>query len=83
MRMVENEAMPDCQCPWEVSEKSLFLRLHTVLAQNDSFSDGRGFAPAGATKGFSDRPLETFGAVPLHLCFFVQHGITFPAELRL
>ena len=25
------------------------------------FLQGEGFAPAGATKGLSDRPLETFG----------------------
>ena len=29
------------------------------------FLQGEGFAPAGATKGLSDRPLETFGA---HAC---------------
>ena len=32
----------------------------TVLASNDCFGKGRGFAPAGATKGLSGRPLETF-----------------------
>ena len=39
---------------------------------------GRGFAPAGATKGLSDRPLETFGAVtPMFLelfCYFGKRG---------
>ena len=42
---------------------------HTVLASYDYFAESRGFAPAGATKGLSDRPLETFGAVPLLLRF--------------
>ena len=27
------------------------------------FADAKGFAPAGATKGLSDRPLETFGSI--------------------
>ena len=36
---------------------------------NDCFAEGRGFAPAGATKGLSGRPLETFGAVLLMLYF--------------
>ena len=39
------------------------------LLQTIGFAIGRGFAPAGATKGLSDRPLETFGAVLLMLCF--------------
>ena len=41
---------------------------HTVLVSNDCFQ-GRGFASAGATKGLSGRPLETFGAVLLMLYF--------------
>ena len=36
---------------------------------NDCYTEGRGFAPAGATKGLSDRPLETFGPVLLMLYF--------------
>ena len=34
----------------------LFASFVCILA------DTKGFAPAGATKGLSDRPLETFGA---------------------
>ena len=37
--------------------------------KNNCFAEGKGFAPAGAAKGLSDRPLETFGAVLLLLCF--------------
>jgi len=33
------------------------------------FSVGGGSAPAGATKGLSDRPLETFGALLCCLIF--------------
>ena len=72
----------------------------TVLASNDCFTKGRGFAPAGASaasivaaKGRSfrltrsafslsplarRRPLETFGAVFLLLCFnAAQHNTVF------
>ena len=51
---------------------------HTVLAKNDCFAKGRGFAPAGATKGLSDRPLETFGAILLLLSFSAAQYYTIP-----
>ena len=35
------------------------------------------FAPAGATKGLSDRPLETFG---MHLYDYKEEGVTFMAH---
>ena len=44
-----------------------FKRVDKVFCRIDFASyvgilaDAKGFAPAGATKGLSDRPLETFG----------------------
>ena len=54
------------------------LLVYSVLTDNNCFAEGRGFAPAGATKGLSDRPLETFGAVPFLLCFYCSAVLAIP-----
>ena len=48
--------------PWGGVDKACSL---IIFASYTLYSGKyRGFAPAGATKGLSDRPLETFG--PIH-----------------
>ena len=36
----------------------------------------KGFASAEATKGLSDRPLETFGALPCYLIFIESYLVS-------
>ena len=48
--------------------------MELVLQPKLLFCTSRGFAPAGATKGLSDRPLETFGSPLPELTFVVAGG---------
>ena len=43
----------------------------------------KGFASAEATKGLSDRPLETFGALPCLLIFTVSFLVSVPFVLPI
>ena len=52
---VGGAAVPPAQTADEVICLIIFACFVCMLA------DAKGFAPAGATKGLSDRPLETFG----------------------
>ena len=66
--------MPNALNKGAGSEASLPVTLRfRRSAPKPLFCASRGFAPAGATKGLSDRPLETFGAAT----FGVVCGLTF------
>ena len=67
-------SMPNALNKGAGSEASLPVTLRVRRrAPKLLFCASRGFAPAGATKGLSDRPLETFGAAT----FGVVCGLTF------